>query len=195
MVQVAEDKLNLDMSKLRTAVSSLEVESLILANQSGRVLLTEDWSFCITLGGVFPTLSVSNMLYVTKNEKYRLAADFMTSVNRVGQIVSGEYIYQQYEDMRDGKTNCWQQCLTNIEMNPHTYLAVIHAAIRISEGVITSGMMFALNSILTIMFKSVPEEISLKVYQSAFVMSDNKTYRTALADALRMVHPKYFNGV
>ena len=193
-IQVADDKLNMDMSKLRTAVTSLEAESMILANRGGRALVTEDWSFCIVLGGVFPAFSVSNLLYVTKNEKYRKVADFMTSVNRVGQVLSEDYIFQQYENMRDGKDNYWQQCLNNMELNPQTYIAITKAAIKISEGVITTGKVLALNTMLTVMFKSVPEESALKIYQSAFIKSDIKTFRTALADALRTVHPKYFSG-
>lgn len=192
VVMVAEEKLNMDMSKINSVITSLEVESMILANKVGRAFLTEDWSLCITLGGVFPSLSVSNLLFVTNNEKYREVSDFLTSVNRIGQMVSEEYIYQQCENMCNGKDNYWRQCLNNIENNPQSYISAIKAAIRISEGIITNGKTEALNSLLVIMFKAMPVNLVLKVYQSAYAKSSIPVYRMALTNALKSVHPEYF---
>lgn len=135
-IEVVEEKLNMTIPNLQTAALSVESESLIMANVKNRVLISEDWVFCKNMVGVFPAISVSNLLYVTNHPQYKKVTHFMTATNRVGQDVQADYICEQYDLMCQQKDNYWSQCIENIRLNPLLYASAFDAAVEMSRGVI-----------------------------------------------------------
>lgn len=190
---LVEEKLNVDMSTIRTAPVSVQAESLLLANSRSAILITEDWSFCRQLADVYPAMSVSNLLYVLGVDTYDQVAEYLTNCHRTGQEVKSEVIYREYNKSRDNKENVYQHCITCIEKNGYLYKEAVNAAIKITYGIIIPASTLAATSLLVAMFKAAPLHAVMKIYMFAFRMSDNRTYRESLANALRICHPDFFN--
>lgn len=190
---LVEEKLNVDMSNIRTAPVSVQAESLLLANSKSAILITEDWSFCRQLADVYPTMSVSSLIYVLGVDAYDQVADYLTNCHRTGQVVKSEVIYREYNKSRDNKENFYQHCITCIEKNGYLYKEAVNAAIKMTSGIIIPASTLAATSLLVAMFKAAPSHAVMKMYMFAFRMSDNRSYREALANALRICHPEFFN--
>lgn len=190
---LVEDKLNFDTSTIKTALVSIQAESLLLANSRKGILITEDWSFCRQMAAVYPSMSVSNLLYIIDCKNYRQVAEFLTTCYRTGQVVKGEFIFQEYEKSVNKEHNLYQHCISCIEKNGHLYREAIRSAIKMTSGLILPATTLASTSLLIAMFKSVPTDSVLKLYMFAYRCSDNVTYREALTNALRIHRPDFFH--
>lgn len=187
---LVEEKLNVDMSSIRTAPVSAQAESLLLANSRKAILITEDWSFCRQMASVYPTMSVSNMLYVLQADCYDQVADYLTGCHRTGQTVKSDVICREYNKSREKEENFYQHCVVCVEKNGYLYKETIAAAIRMTSGIIIPATTLAATSLLVAMLKTAPSHAVLKMYMYAYRMSNNLTYREALANALRICHPE-----
>lgn len=190
---LVEEKLNVDTSTIRMALISLQAESLLLANSRNGILITEDWSFCRQLASVFPSMSVSNLLYTLESNKYQQVAEYLTTCYRSGQIIKSEFICREYEKSVNKELNLYQHCISSIEKNGHLYKEAIEAAVKMTSGIILPATTLATTSLLMAMFKSVPANTVLKLYMFAYRFSDNITYREALTNALRIYRPDFFH--
>lgn len=190
---IVEDKLNVDTSTIRTALISIQAESLLLANSRKGILITEDWSFCRQLASVFPAMSVSNLLYTLGFNKYQEVTEYLTICCRTGQVVKSDFICREYEKSVNNEYNIFQHCISCIEKNGHLYKEAIESAIKMTSGIILPATTLATTSLLIAMFKSVPANTVLKLYMFAYRFSDNITYREALTNALRIYRPDFFH--
>ena len=191
-IVIVEEKLNVDTSTIKTALVSIQAESLLLANSRNSILITEDWSFCRQLATVCPSMSVSNLLYTMKSNKYQQMAEYLTMCYRTGQVIKSEYICREYEKSVNKEHNFYQHCITCIEKNGLLYREAIESAVKMTSGILLPATTLATTSLLIAMFKSVPANTVLKLYMSAYRFSDNITYREALTNALRIYRPDFF---
>lgn len=187
---LVEEKLNVDMSSIRTAPVSAQAESLLLANSRKAILITEDWSFCRQMASVYPTMSVSNLLYILQADCYDQVSDYLTSCHRTGQTVKSDVICREYNKSREKEENFYQHCVVCVEKNGYLYKETIAAAISMTSGIIIPATTLAATSLLVAMLKTAPSHAVLKMYMYAYRTSNNLTYREALANALRICHPE-----
>ena len=189
---LVEEKLNVDTSTIKTALVSIQAESLLLANSRKGILITEDWSFCRQMAAVYPSMSVSNLLYTLGCKNYQQVAEYLTICYRTGQVVKSDFIWHEYEKSFNKERNLYNHCMTCIEKNGHLHREAIEAAVKMTSGIILPATTLAATSLLVAMFKSVPMNTVVKLYMFAYRFSDNIIYREALTNALRIIRPDFF---
>lgn len=188
-IEAVEEKLNMTIPNLKTAASSVESESLIMANVKGCVLVSEDWVLCKNMASVFPAISVSNLFYVIDHIQYKKVAQFMTATNRVGQDVQADYICEQYDLMCQQKENYWSQCIENIRLNQFLFASAFDAAVEMSRGIIIPSKNMAIQALFVTVFKAALPQTLNTTYQLALLKSTNANYRQNLADAMKICFP------
>ncbi|WP_319505540.1 hypothetical protein [Bacteroides graminisolvens] len=188
-IENCEEILNQDLSKIDMRLQHMFLESIMMANQPNRILITEDWTISMINFNAYKAVSCNNWLYFMDYEEMIRIDVYFANLNYFGCEMTSEYICDQYYKNNRKEPNHLQNCYLNIEKNKLNTYNVLNSVLRLLDGIIEPGLnIFAIN-IFALMFKKMDYTQAQSILSIAFRMSSDTVYRQCLVDAYKITHP------
>jgi len=181
--------LTMDTDGLPNDLSVMYMQTVRVANQPDRLLLTEDWTATQINFGAFPAMNVVNWLSVMGLGDERLLHLDMARINYVGCNLSADYIFEQYNSKRANQDNSFACCLENIEFNPYNATETFRAGHLMLSGIVTPSDRLTVSSMFASVFRNLDYQTAANVFNMAVRMYRNAEYQGCLMQGFKMAHP------
>lgn len=162
------------------------LESRLLANQSNRILVSEDTYLNNKLSGLSPTFSseaIVQSIYPDIREELSIK---LFDFNYVGITVYEETILKEFNSYLRQVDNKFDLCLLNLKQNPLNWQHFFKAAVRLSSGIYTRDKQRQTTSLLLCMFEALGTNNAMKILYLMDKNSPSTNFKACLTDAFRI---------
>lgn len=181
--------LNDDIDKLPNDMSVLYMQSVKLANQPDRLLITEDWTATQINFKAYPAMSTVNWLSVIGVGDEKKLNMLLSKMNYLGCSLDANYIFEQYVAKKSNKPNNFATCIENIEYNPYNATAAFSAGNLMLSGITTAADHMVVVSMFASVFKNLDYQQSVNILNMAMRMYRNSKYQQCLMRGFKDAHP------
>lgn len=181
--------LTMDTEGLPNDLSVMYMQTVRVANQPDRLLLTEDWTATQINFNAYPAMNVVNWLCVMGLGDEKLLHQYMARMNYVGCNLSADYIFEQYNSKRACQDNNFAFCLENIEFNPYNATETFRAGHLMLSGIVTPSDQLTVSSMFASVFKNLDYQTAANVFNMAVRMYRNSEYQGCLMQGFKIAHP------
>lgn len=181
--------LTMDTEGLPNDLSVMYMQTVSVANQPDRLLLTEDWTATQINFKAYPAMNVVNWLCVMGLGDEKLLHQYMARMNYVGCNLSADYIFEQYNSKRASQDNNFAFCLENIEFNPYNATETFRAGHLMLSGIVTPSDQLTVSSMFASVFKNLDYQTAANVFNMAVRMYRNAEYQGCLMQGFKIAHP------
>ena len=186
-VQIVEDRLNAG-NTIQNPILSVQSDSIFIASH-GKLLITEDKVWQTKMFNAFPSMSVTNWLYLYGYDFADQYATLMLECGNLGGPIKSEYIYEQYDALVNNQANSYSLCIANIELNPFIYPEVLKAGDKILLKYNTPESISAVTNMFVVLFKSMPQDTVLLLCYKETLIPHASAYVSCLQEAFKIAYP------
>ena len=186
-VQIVEDRLNAG-NTIQKPILSMQSDSIFIASH-GKLLITEDKVWQTKMFNAFPSMSVTNWLYLYGYDFADQYATLMLECGNLGGPIKSEYIYEQYDALVNNQANSYSLCIANIELNPFIYPEVLKAGDKILLKYNTPESISAVTNMFVVLFKSMPQDTVLLLCYKETLIPHASAYVSCLQEAFKIAYP------